>query len=75
MDILYKYVSQSMYMIDIDERNMIFWIYNMEQESTLREWGDTDGNEQNISQEIPVLGRKHMRAFDTFCTSTLLFTT
>ena len=24
MSILYKYVSQSMYMIDIDERNMIF---------------------------------------------------
>ena len=41
----------------------------------LLEWGDTDGNEQNISQEIPVLVRKHMRAFDTFCTSTLLFTT
>lgn len=24
MTILYKYMSQSMYMIDIDERNMIF---------------------------------------------------
>ena len=26
-----------MYMLDIDERNLIFWICNMEQESTLRE--------------------------------------